>query len=262
MQTTPQLPQHHLSQAYFLMLKPALLLPVIASVLLMGCQSTKVANPSPSITTPLPAPLSTQGAQTTGVPSHSPQVNTPTLPSSTLPANPLPSTVVMVNSPNANLPLQFNITGKIGIVSPNQTVTAFYNWAQQNVAFGISLVGALGIGQSTITYDGKTAQIVSDKINNPTHTLTAASPEELLYRTSKLHAPLSQLPYWILGKFAPTDSQNQLDTQGRLSVAYNRDWIANFSYENNKTLPNKIIMRKTDTATGKEIKVTLTINPF
>lgn len=171
--------------------------------------------------------------------------------------NPTITATPMVNTnlPNANLPNRFEINGKIGVTTPQQAGSAFYTWSQQDNVFAIDLSGVLGVGQTHITYNGNIASITSEKINNTTHTLTARSPEELLQQVANWQAPISQLPYWIMGKYAPSDGNNQLDTLQRLSIAHNSDWTANFSYEPTQKLPNKITMQK---ATGE--KVILTIN--
>ncbi len=136
----------------------------------------------------------------------------------------------------------FNITGKIGVTTPgkdnsgNQGGSAFYAWGQQNDRFAIELIGALGIGKTNIEYNGQSATLVSEK----TGTLTAADPETLLKKATGWQAPISQMPYWISGRPAPSDSAPQLDDQNRLISSVNGEWQANFSYKGNDKLPNKI----------------------
>ncbi|MHA1178337.1 lipoprotein insertase outer membrane protein LolB [Psychrobacter faecalis] len=136
----------------------------------------------------------------------------------------------------------FNITGKIGVTTPgkdnsgNQGGSAFYAWGQQNDRFAIELIGALGIGKTNIEYNGQTATLVSEK----TGTLTAADPETLLKKATGWQAPISQMPYWISGRPAPSDSAPQLDDQNRLISSVNGEWQANFTYKGNDKLPNKI----------------------
>lgn len=196
---------------------PLLLIPTMLTTLtLYGCQSVPNA-PIPAVSPTVTAP-------------------TPTL-------------------PNADLPQHFTINGKIGVKSPKQTGSAFYTWSQVQDNFAIGIEGILGVGRADIRYEGNLATIKSDSIRTENHTLTAQSPEALLQKVSGWNAPISQLPYWILGKYAPSDSNNQRDAQGRLSVAQNSDWTANFSYEgSNPKLPSKIIMKNADT------QVTLVIN--
>jgi outer membrane lipoprotein LolB len=139
----------------------------------------------------------------------------------------------------------FTINGKIGITTPAtaqapaQAGSAFYAWGQQGDRFAIELVGALGIGKTNIEYNGQTATLVSEK----TGSMTASSPDELLKKATGWQVPISQLPYWISGKPAPSDSGQQVDEAGRLVAAVNGDWTANFTYEGAKILPNKINVR-------------------
>ncbi|SNT71308.1 lipoprotein insertase outer membrane protein LolB [Psychrobacter sp. LV10R520-6] len=137
----------------------------------------------------------------------------------------------------------FNITGKIGVTMPNNAAntgtqggSAFYAWGQQNDRLAIELIGALGIGKTNIEYDGRTATLVSEK----TGTLTADNPETLLQKATGWQAPISQMPYWISGRPAPSDITPQTDAQGRLISSVNGPWTASFTYKGNDKLPNKI----------------------
>lgn len=136
----------------------------------------------------------------------------------------------------------FNITGKIGVTMPANDTTgtqggsAFYAWGQQNDRFAIELIGALGIGKTNIEYNGQTATLVSEK----TGTLTADDPETLLKKATGWQAPISQMPYWISGRPAPSDSTPQLDDQNRLISSVNGEWTASFTYKGSDKLPNKI----------------------
>ncbi|WP_201598779.1 lipoprotein insertase outer membrane protein LolB [Psychrobacter vallis] len=136
----------------------------------------------------------------------------------------------------------FNITGKIGVTTPandntgTQGGSAFYAWGQEDDRFAIELIGALGIGKTNIEYNGQTATLVSEK----TGTLTADDPETLLKKATGWQAPISQMPYWISGRPAPSDSEPQLDAQNRLISSVNGDWRASFTYSGADKLPSKI----------------------
>ena len=154
-----------------------------------------------------------------------------------------PSTTIQGQNPEQPKKLEnFNITGKIGVTTPASDTTgaqggsAFYAWGQQNDRFAIELIGALGIGKTNIEYNGQSATLVSEK----TGTLTAADPETLLKKATGWQAPISQIPYWISGRSAPSDSAPQLDAQNRLISSVNGEWQASFSYKGNDKLPNKI----------------------
>lgn len=136
----------------------------------------------------------------------------------------------------------FKITGKIGVTTAANDTTgtqggsAFYAWGQENDRFAIELIGALGIGKTNIEYNGQTATLVSEK----TGTLTADDPETLLKKATGWQAPISQMPYWISGRPAPSDSAPQMDAQNRLISSVNGDWRASFTYSGADKLPNKI----------------------
>ena len=138
----------------------------------------------------------------------------------------------------------FSINGKIGVTIPANSAnsstaqggSAFYAWGQQNERFAIELIGALGIGKTNIEYDGQTATLNSEK----TGTLSADNPEDLLQQATGWQAPISQMPYWISGRAAPSDSDSRMDAQNRLISSVNGEWSASFSYKGNEVLPNKI----------------------
>lgn len=155
----------------------------------------------------------------------------------------------------------FTINGKIGVTMPQSASTddatgtqggsAFYAWGQEDDRFAIELIGALGIGKTNIEYNGQTATLVSEK----TGTLTADDPETLLLRATGWQAPISQMPYWISGRSAPSDSEAQMDAQNRLIRSVNGPWTASFNYKGSDTLPNKISATQSQ---GQ--KVIMTIN--
>ncbi|MGB2139978.1 MAG: lipoprotein insertase outer membrane protein LolB [Psychrobacter sp.] len=159
----------------------------------------------------------------------------------------------------------FTINGKIGVTTPTgpsassadgsnaskQGGSAFYTWGQEDNRFAIELMGALGIGKTNIEYDGQTATLVSEK----TGSLSAEDPEALLQKATGWQAPISQMPYWISGRSAPSDTAPQVDSQNRLISSVNGNWSAKFAYDGDNKLPNKIIATQPQ---GQ--KVVMTIN--
>ena len=169
-----------------------------------------------------------------------------------------PTTTIQAQSPEQPKKLEsFNITGKIGVTTAANDSTgaqggsAFYAWGQQNDRFAIELIGALGIGKTNIEYNGQTATLVSEK----TGTLTADDPETLLKKATGWQAPISQMPYWVSGRPAPSDSAPKLDNQNRLVSSVNGDWSASFTYKGDEKLPSKI-----NAVQPQGNKVVMTIN--
>lgn len=156
-----------------------------------------------------------------------------------------------------NAPIAFSITGKIGVRSQTaegvQAGSAFYAWSQQDKRFAIDLTGALGIGATSITFDGQTAKLVSER----TGEIQATSPEALLQQATGWQAPISQLPYWIVARPAPSDSQHTHDKQGRLATATNGDWQAQFEYQKSEPRPNRLRITHSD---GHQVILTISDN--
>lgn len=178
----------------------------------------------------------------------------------------------VVNNPHAaKNAVHFRIAGKIGVryfdqYDEKKYASAFYAWGQQGTHFAIDLTGVLGMGKTHIAGTQAQAKLTNQK----TGTLTG-SPEALLLQTTGWHAPISQLPYWILGKPTPLAMHNQFDVQNRLikSVASteNAHWLVEISYKNTSEKPHKLNMFRLATAASKLTaeskktanKVTLTI---
>lgn len=184
--------------------------------LLTACQSQQVANKT---TTETATPIINQSVET----------QTPT---------------------RTQMPKNFNINGKIGLTTPKRAGSAFYVWTQQGQNFGIELSGAFNAGQTNISFNGQTATLTNEKGE-----MLADNPEELLQKATGWQAPISQLPYWIMGESAPSDGDYQQDDAKRLSFAKNGEWTASFAYKHAENLPNRLTINHPD-----GYKVVLTIN--
>ncbi len=158
-------------------------------------------------------------------------------------------------------PSQFQLTGKIGVRTPQQSGSAFYAWAQQDQRFAIELSGALGIGQTRI--EGGNGQFSLE--NSNTGRLEADSPEQLLQQATGWQAPISQLPHWVMGLAIAADSPATYDDQHRLVTLTEQGWQVRFDYLNTRQpqRPSRLVMTQPLTNdTGQlagENRVTLTI---
>lgn len=149
---------------------------------------------------------------------------------------------------------KFDITGKIGVTTKTaegvQAGSAFYTWGQVDGRFSIELTGALGMGATNITFDGKTAKLMSDH----TGEISADSPETLLLKATGWQAPISQLPFWVLGQTAPDDTDMAYEGE-RLSKSTNGEWQAQFEYAKKATEPNRLTIHHLD---GHKVVMTIT----
>lgn len=152
------------------------------------------------------------------------------------------------------MPQAFQLTGKIGVRTPQQSGSAFYAWGQQDQRFSIDLSGALGIGQTTIESNG--TRFVLQNAN--TGRLEADQPETLLEQATGWRAPISLLPKWIMGLPDQASSPATYDAKQRLQTLTEQGWSVRFDYADEQAVrPSKLVM--TQTVDGGENRVTLTI---
>ncbi|MDO4223564.1 MAG: lipoprotein insertase outer membrane protein LolB [Acinetobacter sp.] len=133
---------------------------------------------------------------------------------------------------------QFQLQGKIGVRTPQQSGSAFYTWIQQNDEFDIELSGILGIGKTSIT--GKTGDVTLK--NAQVGELKATSPEQLLQQATGWSAPISHLKYWVMAKPATAHAQMQQDTLQRATHINEDGWQVELEYNEQTRLPNRLTL--------------------
>lgn len=152
------------------------------------------------------------------------------------------------------MPQAFQLTGKVGVRTPNQSGSAFYAWGQQDNRFSIDLSGALGIGQTTIESNG--THFVLQNAN--TGRLEADQPETLLEQATGWRAPISLLPKWIMGLPDQRSSPATYDAKQRLQTLTEQGWSVRFDYADDQAIrPSKLVMIQP--LESGETRVTLTI---
>lgn len=149
---------------------------------------------------------------------------------------------------------QFSLEGKLGVKTPQQSGSAFYTWVQNQDNFDIQLSGILGIGKTIIT--GKPGEVSLD--SSKTGQITAATPEELLERATGWVAPITHIIDWVQARPATKNAQIQSDSMQRISQITEDGWVVDLSYNNDATLPNKLILKQQLEA-GQENRITMVI---
>ena len=149
---------------------------------------------------------------------------------------------------------QFNLQGKIGVRTPQQTGSAFFTWAQDRDEFDIELSGILGVGKTQITGKPGDVQLNSAK----TGLIEAATPEELLERATGWQAPITHLVDWVQARSATTQAKIQRDTAQRPSQIIEDGWSVDLSYNDAANLPNKLILKQA-LENGAENRITMVI---
>lgn len=158
-------------------------------------------------------------------------------------------------APNALNPTnQFELEGKIGVRTPQQSGSAFFTWQQQQDHFEIDLTGALGIGKTHI--EGQPGQV--SLTSSKTGTITATTAEELLAQATGWQAPITHLVQWVQAKPATQNAKIQYDTEQRPTQFIEDGWQANLSYNNQLKLPNKLVLKQL-LENGQENRITMVI---
>ena len=149
---------------------------------------------------------------------------------------------------------QFTIQGKLGVKTPQQSGSAFFVWQQNQQNFDIELSGMLGIGKTVI--QGKPGEVTLNSAK--TGELSAETPEELLARATGWQAPITHMIDWVQAKPATVKAQIQKDPQQRIIHIAEDGWTVALSYNDQATLPNKLILQQ-QLETGKQNRITMLI---
>ena len=165
----------------------------------------------------------------------------------TQPLGPAPAPMVEAHN-------QFNLQGKIGVRTPQQSGSAFFRWAQDNQDFDIELSGILGVGKTQIS--GKPGEVTLNSAN--TGLIRAESPEELLQQATGWNAPITHLVQWVQARPASASAKITKDDLQRPTQFIEDDWTVDLSYNDQAVLPNKLILKQS-LESGKENRITMII---
>ncbi|CAM4125332.1 lipoprotein insertase outer membrane protein LolB [Acinetobacter pragensis] len=157
-------------------------------------------------------------------------------------------------APAVEAPDQFNLQGKIGVKTPQQSGSAFFTWVQEQDEFDIELSGILGVGKTQI--NGKPGEVTLNSAK--TGLISAATPEELLERATGWNAPITHLVKWVQAKPATRQAQLNKDSSGRIGQIIEDGWTVDLNYSDNTELPNKLVLKQA-LETGKENRITMVI---
>lgn len=149
---------------------------------------------------------------------------------------------------------QFNLQGKIGVKTPQQSGSAFFTWQQNQDQFDIVLSGILGVGKTQIK--GQPGEVTLNSAK--TGLVTAESPEDLLEQATGWRTPITNLVHWVQAKPASLKADLQKDEQQRIQQIIEDGWTVNLSYNQTAILPNKLILQQ-QLETGKENRITMVI---
>ncbi|WP_180129869.1 lipoprotein insertase outer membrane protein LolB [Acinetobacter sp. YH12072] len=157
-------------------------------------------------------------------------------------------------TPSVQAENQFQLQGKIGVRTPQQSGSAFFTWVQQQEEFDIELTGILGAGKTQIS--GTPGQVTLNSAK--TGLIKAATAEELLQRATGWQAPISHLVDWVQARPATQSAQIQKDSSQRISQIIEQGWTVDLSYNQQATVPNRLILKQSF-ENGGENRITMVI---
>lgn len=161
---------------------------------------------------------------------------------------------IPAEGPNATEQNHFNLQGKIGVRTPQQSGSAFFTWQQQQQEFDIELSGILGVGKTQITGKPGAVSLNSAK----TGLIQAATPEELLQQATGWQAPITHLIDWVQARPATLQAQINKDAANRPQKIIEDGWQVDLSYNDTAQLPNKLVLKQ-ELESGKENRITMLI---
>src|SRR5690554_3950347 len=150
----------------------------------------------------------------------------------------------------------WQINGKLGIRSEQESGSAILFWLQRQDYFDISLSGPLGQGSTRLT--GRQGAVSLEIANRGTFTATTA--EALMQQQLGWSLPVEHLLWWVRGLPAPQiKSRVQLNDDSLLATLEQDQWLVEYlSYrnENGLQLPERIKL------SGADLNITLVIKQW
>lgn len=138
---------------------------------------------------------------------------------------------------------QWRIEGKLGITTPQESVSGFLIWEQNRNAYSIHVSGPLGQGSTQIKGDDQQVTLTQGK-----RQLRSDNPSLLLYEQMGWRFPISNLRYWIIGETSPLSlAESSYDDDERLSEITQDNWkVEYFRYDTYTGLPSRLRISQGD----------------
>jgi outer membrane lipoprotein LolB len=134
----------------------------------------------------------------------------------------------------------WQIKGKIGIQTTQDSGSANVEWLQNNQQYSLTLSGPLGATQMTLT--GSPAGVMLKTAEGKE--FHANNPEQLLREQWHWQLPVSYFPYWVKGVPSPASPyQATFDDRHRITLLRQNGWTINYlAYQNTGSLdlPEKL----------------------
>ncbi len=141
---------------------------------------------------------------------------------------------------NHNKQTHWELSGKIGITTPQESVAGFIRWRQNQDNFDIYVSGPLGAGNMQIQGNNQYA-----KLTQGGKTLSGI-PATLFYEQLGWVFPIKNLPHWLQGRPAPfTQATSELNADGKLALLKQDNWTIEYlRYHPYYQLPSRIKIKQ------------------
>lgn len=151
----------------------------------------------------------------------------------------------------------WQVSGKLGLRSPEQSFSASFRWQQQASNYAISLSGPFRLKHVSIEGD-ENRLIFHAPDRDP---IESDDPESLFARELGWYFPLRQAPEWIKGIPVPDLAIDAIEfSDQQLSLLKQSGWTLHYSRfqpnESGLVLPGKIVLQRDD------IRVTLILKQW
>lgn len=137
---------------------------------------------------------------------------------------------------------QWQVRGKLSVVSPDDAVTGYLTWQQNREDFDLFLSGPFGQGSSRLV--GNNGQATLTLPNK--EPVTAPSAEYLMAHYLGWQFPVQDLRYWVKGQASPNSSFTEMrNSLGLLERLKQHGWQVEFSRyqrQGDTWLPGRIKM--------------------
>ena len=131
---------------------------------------------------------------------------------------------------------QWRIEGKLGITTPDESLSGFLIWEQNQSTYSIHVSGPLGQGSTQI--EGDEHQVT---LTQGAHQVQSDDPNHLIYEQMGWRFPINNLKYWVVGEASPLSSAHSEFDGERLALLEQDGWeVAYFRYDAYTGLPSRL----------------------
>lgn len=121
----------------------------------------------------------------------------------------------------------WKVRGKLSVVTPQDSVTGYLTWDQQETDYRLFITGPFGQGSSQLSGSAKHAELLLPGWDQPQ---TADSPEQLMILYMGWKFPVSDIRHWVKGQPAPgNDARVQFNEAGLLNELQQHGWQVKYS---------------------------------